>query len=92
MSDIRDFLQSRILEDEIVARELPDGGRWLSHCLALRMILALHATAVSGGTDAEAHARCSHDRAPFPCPTLRAVLVPYMEHPAFRADWLATAG
>jgi hypothetical protein len=71
--------------------------RFLAECEAKRLIVAEHS-----GDDAEEAALCEtcNDLSnpylfdfgrlkPYPCPTLRALALPYAEHPDLREEWRA---
>lgn len=87
---LSDFLLARIAEDEAHVRRFAGGTaggdalinptRLLYECTAKRMIVAVHSFS-------PATHRCAHDRTRYPCLTLRAVALPYADHPDFRAEW-----
>jgi hypothetical protein len=99
-ADLSKFLLARIAEDESRVSEhggrvahadaLIQPGRLLYECTAKRMIVAVHsigpATPSTGGT-ASSVARCAHDRTRYPCLTLRALALPYADHPDYRLEW-----
>jgi len=60
-----------------------DPARVLAECAAKRAIVALHAV-IPRPDDAS---YCEEDEAPFPCPTLRALALPYAEHPDYDEAW-----
>lgn len=90
VTGLTEFLLARIAEDESRVRDLgvgtPQGDalmeplRLLYECTSKRMIVAVHS--ISPATQ-----RCSHDGTPYPCLTLRALALPYGDHPEFRAEW-----
>ena len=98
---LTDFLLARIAEDEADARAgLVAEGSWrvLAECEAKRRIVELHSireaspscsqcggyTATTDGQRGIVH----HGYAiPWPCPTLRALALPYADHPDYREDW-----
>jgi hypothetical protein len=105
MTTLADFLLARIAEDEAYARELMDNGpewvaeahsfgadfpRVLAECEAKRQIAGLHGNVVPGDTIEErGMAFCADDLNQAPCPTLRALALPYANHPDYRDEWRA---
>ena len=65
-------------------------ARVLAECEAKRRIVELHSNA---GADwnlaycATCEDRFRHDAAAWPCPTLRALALPFADHPDFQEDW-----
>lgn len=90
ITGLSDFLLARIAEDENRVRNfggvtaqadpLMNPTRALYECTAKRMIVAIHS--VSPATQ-----RCAHDKTRYPCLTLRALALPYADHPDFRVEW-----
>lgn len=100
MTGLSEFLLARIAEDESRVRghtggmaradALIDPGRLLYECTAKRMILAVHSLGPptpSAQGAARQPARCAHDGTRYPCLTLRALALPYADHPEYREDW-----
>jgi len=90
MPALTDFLMARIKEDEERARQAQGfigrahaGGRMLDECLAKRQIVKFH--------DPFLHMECGTWHAsvsePPECPTLRALALPYANHPDFHERW-----
>ncbi|HZC73151.1 MAG TPA: DUF6221 family protein [Jatrophihabitans sp.] len=96
MAGLREFLLARIIEDESWARgpgygdALTDPARLLYECTAKRMIVAVHSigpAAPSTGDTAQPREHCAHDGTVYPCLTLRALALPYANHPDFQGEW-----
>lgn len=97
---LAEFLLARIAEDEDVATnwlrfEVRDGvpgnyaipDRVRAECEAKRRIIELHS---DGGKDwnGERFVHFCHScRTPWPCLTLRALALPYADHPDYREEW-----
>lgn len=58
-----------------------DPARVLAECEAKRRIVERHHAAGRSGLCDECHAQV------WPCPTLRALALPYADHPEFREEW-----
>jgi hypothetical protein len=99
---LHEFLLSRITEDERRVRDLGGGmtdadapmnpARLLYECTAKRMIVAVHSISPAAPTTdgaARQRERCAHDGTVYPCLTLRALALPYADHPDFRVEWRA---
>lgn len=97
---LTEFLLARIAEDESRVRDLGGGAtqgdalinpaRLLYECTAKRMIVAVHSISpVAPAKDdaAQQRERCVHDGTSYPCLTLRALALPYADHPDFRLEW-----
>ena len=99
MTGLSEFLLARIAEDERRVHEHAGGtahadalvtpARLLYECTARRMIVAVHsisppAPAAHGPVRV---ARCAHDGSRYPCLTLRALALPYADHPDYRLEW-----
>lgn len=97
---LREFLLARIAEDESRVRDLAGGtahgdalmnpARLLYECTAKRMIVAVHSIGPAAPTTddfARQRERCAHDGTRYPCLTLRALALPYADHPDFRLEW-----
>lgn len=72
-----------------------DAGRLLDECEAKRRIVALHRNRYGLG-DCESCAdgwedlttgEAGHNPLLYPCPTLRALALPYADHPDYREEW-----
>lgn len=102
MTGLSEFLLARIAEDEHAARKVsvPAGpahgdalcspARALYECTAKRMIVALHSISPPTPTPDPFDtppALCAHDGTRYPCLTLRALALPYANHPSYREDW-----
>jgi hypothetical protein len=100
MTGLGEFILARIAEDEYrirahVGAVTPGDGllgpaRLLYECTAKRMIVAVHSISPpTPGADGPhwQDARCAHDRTRYPCLTLRALALPYADHPDFRDEW-----
>jgi hypothetical protein len=61
---------------------LADPGRVLVECEAKRLIVALHKPESGQHPDF-----CGHDLRELPCPTLRALALPYADHPDYLPEW-----
>jgi hypothetical protein len=99
MADLIEFLRACIAEREEAARacitwleEAPslagcaghlDPHHELARCAADRLILELHCSVKIG--DDEPY--CADDGELPPCPTLRALALPYADHPDYREEW-----
>jgi hypothetical protein len=104
MADIAEFLAARIAEDWSTARDAEllaglDGSRGTREAASKRAIVAEHALGqpewlaccricyeVPGGD--EDHS----GRAPYPCPTLRAIAAIWEDHPEYDQAWKPAAG
>jgi len=72
-----------------------DPARILAECEAKRRIVDLHATAAVWQLECptcavgafEDHGTAEVDREPHPCGTLRALALPYADHPDYRPEW-----
>jgi Family of unknown function (DUF6221) len=103
MTGLTEFLNARLTEDELLIRrywanEVVAGlgapfdlARFLYDCVSKRMIVALHTPSSEADPAQPAVGLrkyiCAHDRSPYPCLTLRALAIPYADHPEFREDW-----
>jgi hypothetical protein len=100
MTGLREFILARIAEDESRVRDLGGGvahgdalmspARLFYECTAKRMIVAVHSispAAPSTDDAARQRDRCAHDGTLYPCLTLRALALPYADHPDFRVEW-----
>lgn len=100
MTGLGEFLLARIAEDESRVREHGGGvahadaliqpARLLYECTAKRMIVAVHSigpVAPSAHGPARGVTRCAHDGTRYPCLTLRALALPYADHPDYREEW-----
>jgi hypothetical protein len=99
MTGLSEFLLARIAEDESRVHEHAGGmahadaliepARLLYECTAKRMILAVHSISPpTPSTDGSGRgARCAHDGTRYPCLTLRALALPYADHPDYREEW-----
>lgn len=104
MTTLADFILARIAEDEAVAREATQRGRWADDdttpwvCDEQTDHVAMHPARVLAQCEAvrrivEEHADvdpCDAHDASFEtidCDTLRALALPYADHPEFREEW-----
>jgi hypothetical protein len=82
----------------LLARYAP--GRVLVECHAKRRILALHYSMAagrppslpavpSGGTEVRVASGCAECGIAWPCDTVRALALPYADHPDYRGVWVA---
>lgn len=91
---ITEFLLARITEDEDAAREWYGTGTvanrrddfWLAECAAKRRIVKIHADpradVVVDGVVLVTVCLQAED-----CPTLRALVMVYADHPDYREEW-----
>lgn len=59
-----------------------DPTRILAEVAAKRTLLLLHAPEPGQHPDF-----CGHDKHELPCPTLRLLALPYVDHPNYREEW-----
>jgi hypothetical protein len=74
--NLTEFLLARIAEDAARAEDL-ESRRSLADCEAKRRIVRMHQPPTICGWD------CRDGR----CPTLRALALPYADHPDYREEW-----
>ncbi|MCW2950823.1 MAG: hypothetical protein JWN41_1836 [Thermoleophilia bacterium] len=99
---LTEFLLARIAEDESQARMriqsgepkyapvpwgCPSANRVLAECEAKRQIVDEHADYGSYGKTCQTCSESDIDNKPWPCPTLRALALPYADHPDCRDEW-----
>lgn len=92
---LSEFLLARITEDEEWARFAKRGNppitsaRVLAECEAKRQVTLLHHLCYADATDETwaRNGRCDECNGHFPCRTLRALALPYADHPDYRPEW-----
>jgi hypothetical protein len=98
MSDLGAFLMARIAEEEawlgVPAGPAERPGllvsdRRLSELVGNRIIVALHSPpqVLAASLGAPMRRVCPQDRRDYPCMTLRALALPYVDHPDYEPDW-----
>ena len=98
MSDLGAFLMARIAEEEATLGG-PAEFAMRSHVLVSnrrpvelvvhRMIVALHSPpqVLPATYGAPQRWVCPQDRRDYPCLTLRALALPYVDHPSYEPNW-----
>jgi hypothetical protein len=95
---LTDFLLARIAEDEasiradLVGRDYPDPLRSFVECDVKRRVMELHRPHDSDPDycvtcSAWEACGCMGGRPLHPCPTIKALALPYADHPDYRAEW-----